>query len=128
MGELDSKTWIETARTLACLRQSLWRWLVCFLVVVVLGATTEALKDNPNQYGSISDPLTIGWGCAFVAVWARAAVAMIRLLAFHCPRCGKWFAVSWYTWPTNHCKHCDLDLSRLAMANAKPLAQEDLLE
>lgn len=48
----------------------------------------------------------------FVASWVQALVSWFRILRWPCPRCGKsfvWGGLS--TWPTDHCKHCQLSVN-----------------
>jgi hypothetical protein len=56
-------------------------------------------------------------------------ITWLNLRGFLCPRCGKRFTLTWWNnWPTNRCKHCELNLGPAMMATAKSPANVDLWE
>jgi len=126
VSDLDTKTWIEAARSYVRLRRRYWRCLLGMTaLLVVFGAPISAFEHELNPYvrGILLSLFTVAW----CACWVGGVVTWFTLIGFRCPRCGKQFIMSWWSsWPGNRCKHCDLDLSPAAIAAARPIAVVDL--
>jgi hypothetical protein len=107
------------------LRRRYWRSLLgVFAVLVVIGGAISAFVDERDPI-----PRRILFSLAlavFCAVFAVNVATWFALMGFRCPRCGGRFILSWWSsWPSDRCKHCELDLGPTAMAAAKPTAAAD---
>ncbi len=125
MGDVDSNTLAEAARRYTALRRRYWRFFVGLWALGALaGAIGLAVGQKPGPFigGVLILPLVLG----FVTCWAVCLVTDIALKQFRCPRCGKRFTLTWWiSWPSDRCKHCDLDLGPAEKAVAKPTAVVD---
>ena len=128
MGELDTKLWIDAARTYARLRHR--AWLATFgYVGTFVGFVIGFFYATANNWDALAGSLFL----VFVPISCILGLAMLfawlKLRGFRCPRCRHPFALSLSNgWPTNKCKHCELDLGRAAVAKAKSTANSHLLE
>jgi hypothetical protein len=89
-----------------------------FAAVIVAFATGLAHNLDSRQLDVILRTLSVIALCAFFAAWVPYAFTWFMLIRFRCPRCGKRF-MSFLRWPENHCKHCGLDLDKLATDKAR---------
>ena len=79
-------------------------------LLAVLGPPIYVLNNahNTTIIRILTVVLVVGW----LACWVGVLLHWLALVRFRCPRCGNQFTISWWSsWPTNRCKHCDLDLS-----------------
>jgi len=116
VSALDTKTWIDAARSYARLRRRYWRCLLGMpVLLVVFGPPIAAFERelNPCVRGILLSSFIVAW----CACWVGGVGTWFALIGFRCPRCGKRFIMSWWSsWPTNRCKHCGLDLGPAAKA------------
>ena len=111
LDEPDAKTLAVAARSYKRWRGRYWR---CFLgmpaLLALLGPPIYVFDNAHNSmiHGILTVVLVVGW----LACWVGVLLYWLALFRFRCPGCGKQFTISWWSsWPTNRCKHCDLDLS-----------------
>lgn len=129
MCNLDANKLADAARQYAGLRRWIWRYyFVGVALILGFGLTAKLNKD----FGPLLDPgfgslLFVPWVVGYLACFIGFSVTGSSLRRFRCPRCGEHFALVWYSsWPTDRCKHCELDLGPAAMATAKPSSEMDL--
>jgi hypothetical protein len=136
MGELDTSTYLDAARSYTQLRRRYWRFFLgmpALALLLYLGAIISAVRLERNSIvpgkNPIATVLTVLFVVAWLTSWLGSFATGIALKRFRCPRCGKRFTLAWWgSWPGNRCKHCDLDLGPSAIAAAKPPVQVDPLE
>jgi hypothetical protein len=123
VGDFNIATQIEAARSYVRLRRRYRGYFLGMPALLFAFVTLIALFGRGwNSYmgGILIALLVVGW-CAYCV---GSTATWFALVGFRCPRCGKRFIMSWWnTWPSNHCKHCDLDLGPAVLATAKPLAE-----
>ncbi len=126
MSDLDTKSWIEAARSYERLRRRSLRFTLAYVgsfvgfVALFCFATAKDLR----ALATILFMLFIPASCAF---GLGCFVNSFDLWGFHCPRCGKRFIAAWWgSWPTDRCKHCGLDLGSAARHPEKSLGGGDL--
>jgi hypothetical protein len=125
MGELDTKAWIEAARSYRRLRRQYWGGYLGFMAACLLVAMDFVLAEKLHRSDAIFlGILIIAFSAAIPALFV-SWVAWFKLAWFRCPRCGRQGIVSR---SRDHCNHCDLDLGKRAIAKGKPLDVVDRLE
>jgi hypothetical protein len=133
MGDLDTSTYLDAARSYTRLRRLFWRFFLgmpALALLLYLGAIISAVRLARNTIvpgkNAIATVLTVLFVVAWLTSWLGSFVTGIALKRFRCPRCGKHFTWAWWdSWPGNRCKHCDLDLGLSAIATAKPPVKAD---
>ena len=128
MGDLDTKTWIDAARSYQLLRRRTLRYFLAYFggffgfLAVLLFASANKLDALAGSVFLLLIPTMCLLG---VGVFLNS----FELRDFRCPRCGKRFAVAWWgTWPTDRCKHCGLDIETAVRNAERPLNGGDLWE
>lgn len=126
MGDLDTETWIEAARSYVRLRRLGWRCCLGMLALLIFLLAPIYLfenKLNSVMRGVLLTLFVIAW----FACWLGGSVATFALWGFRCPRCGRRFIVpGWGPWSPNRCRHCDLNLDPATMGKAKTPTELDL--
>jgi len=129
MGDLDANIVADAARRYTGLRRRYWRSLLVG-IPLISGAGLFGMFEG--EFGPLLNPvigrvLVVSVVAGFLTCWVGGVVTWSSLMRFRCPRCGKRFILSWYSsWPTNRCKHCQLDLGPVAVATAMPPPVLDL--
>jgi hypothetical protein len=126
MGDVDAYTLAESARRYNALRRRYWRFFLS-LLALCFPAAAIGLAVEQRLYPVIRGVLFVALFLAALTCWVGAIVTNIALQRFRCPRCGKPFICTlWCCWPSDRCKHCDLDLGPATLAVAKePPAEVD---
>jgi hypothetical protein len=114
MPEIDIPTWVAAAKQYQRLRRQWWRSLVTFFAAIVLvGLPLSAWGDRMNEI--VRDVLGVALLIALALCFAGGVTAWIALMRFRCPRCQGSFVLAWWgSWPTNRCRHCQLDLGSVS--------------
>jgi hypothetical protein len=128
MGELDIGVMRRAACSYVRLRRRYWR---CFfgmaLLLVSIAISLSALRGEAAARVRVS--IATACGIAYCACALGAILSWSALMRFRCPRCGKRFVLAWWSsWPTDRCKHCELDLGPAVLADAKKPAVVDVLD
>jgi hypothetical protein len=126
MGSFDEKSWSAEARSYERVSRLHRRFIVgyvvpvlTFVILAIVGRDRKELDYVLTFLFLLLIPIVCICVLGYFVTW-------IDLWSFHCPRCGKRFAIAWWSrWPTDRCKHCGFDLSSTAKTTTKPPSVTD---
>jgi len=139
MSKPDAKT-LDAMRRYIAERRRHRRFMLGFLALGFAFVGVVDLLDMIEDRFSVQTPSGIHYllSIPVVLIFAGAFVCFgvvaftmlslfimqFSLFPYCCPRCDKWFAFSGWSWFTDRCKHCGLDLGPAATAAEKPIPEK----